>query len=71
MQQCLALSAAAIEIAGFTVLFQLCHVPPNGAPTANLPYVILAATAGIISAIPLEPTARIVRMDPPFASPFR
>jgi hypothetical protein len=37
VKQRLALSATAIEIARFTVLFQLCHVAANGAPTANLP----------------------------------
>jgi hypothetical protein len=36
VQQRLALTATAIEIARFTVLFQLRHVPPNGAPTGDL-----------------------------------
>jgi hypothetical protein len=37
VQQCLPLSATAIEIARFTVFFQLRDVALNGAPTANLP----------------------------------
>jgi len=53
------------------VLLQLRHVPTNGAPTANLPQVILAAAARVISAIPLEPTARVLGMKPTFATPFR
>jgi len=36
MKQRLPLTAAAIEIARVTVLFQLRHVAANGAPTANL-----------------------------------
>jgi hypothetical protein len=36
VQQRLALPATAIQIARFTVLFQLRHVPSNGAPTGDL-----------------------------------
>jgi hypothetical protein len=36
MQQRLALTSTAIEIARFTVLLQLRDMPANGAPTANL-----------------------------------
>jgi hypothetical protein len=36
MQQSLALTATAIEIARFTVFFQLRHVAANGAPTGDL-----------------------------------
>jgi hypothetical protein len=36
MQQRLALTTPAIEIARSTVLFQLRYVAANGAPTANL-----------------------------------
>jgi len=36
MKQRLALPPTAIEIARFTMFFQLRHVAANGAPTANL-----------------------------------
>ena len=71
MEQRLALPTAAIQIARFTVFFQLRHVAANGAPTANLPQIILTAAPAIVSAIPLEPSAWIVGMDPAFAPPFR
>ena len=71
VQQRLALPATAIEIARLTVFFQLRDVAANGAPTPNLPQVILAAPPTIITAIPLEPAARIVGMNPTFASPLR
>jgi hypothetical protein len=71
VQQRLALPATAIEIARFTVFFQLRHLPANGPPTRNLTQIIFIAAPAIISAIPLEPAARIVRMNPTFAPPFR
>jgi hypothetical protein len=37
VQQRLALTPAAIEIAVFTMFFQLRHVTANGAPTRDLP----------------------------------
>jgi len=71
MQQRLALSAPAIEIVRFTVLFQLRHVAANGPPTRNLTQIIFTAASAIISAIPLEPAARVFGMNPTFAPPFR
>ena len=70
MQQRLALPAPAIEIARFTVFLQLRHVAANGSPTRNLTQIILAAASAIISAIPLEPAAWIVGMNPTFTPPF-
>src|SRR5512132_3171391 len=71
MQQGLTLPAPASQIARFTVLFQLRHVAANGSPPRNLTQIIFTAASAIISAIPLEPAARIVRMNPTFAPPFR
>jgi hypothetical protein len=71
VQQRLALPATAIEIARFTMFLQLRDVTANGAPTRDLTQIISVAPPAIISAIPLEPTARIVRMDPTLAPPFR
>jgi len=53
------------------MFFQLRDVAANGAPTTDLTQVIFAAAPAIISAIPLEPPARVVGMNPAFASPFR
>src|SRR5262249_23535729 len=71
MQQCLPLAAPAIQIARPTMFFQLRDVTANSAPTRDLPQVILAAASAIISAIPLEPAARVLGMNPTFAPPFR
>ena len=50
---------------------QLRHVAANGPPTSYLTQIIFVAASAIISAIPLEPAARIVRMNPTFVPPFR
>jgi len=71
MQQRLALTTPAMEIARFTMLFHLCDMPANGAPTANLSQITLTAAAAIISAIPLEPAPWIVWMNPTFALPLQ
>jgi hypothetical protein len=70
MQQRLALPASASQIARFTVFLQLRHVPANSAPTTDLAQIVLAAASTIISAIPLEPAARVFGMNPTFAPPF-
>src|SRR5262249_41808909 len=70
-KQRLALPTTAIEIARFTMLFQLRHVAPDGAPSADLPQIIFATATAIISAIPLEPAARVFGLNPTFAAPFR
>ncbi len=71
MKQRLALPAPASQVATLTVFFQLSRVAANGTPTSDLAQVIFMAAAKVISAIPLEPSARIVGMDPAFAPPFR
>src|SRR5215469_382533 len=55
----------------FTVFLQLRHVPANCAPPRDLAEIIFVAATRIIAAIPLEPAARIVWVNPTFASPFR
>jgi hypothetical protein len=72
VQQGLALPLAAGEIARLAVALDLAHVPANGFPALDLARVLLGqAAAQIVAAIPLEPAARIVRMDPALAAPFR
>ena len=72
MKQCLTLPRATQQIAGFAILLDLPNVAANRLPAFDLPCVFLRqAAAHVIAAIPLEPAARIIAMDPAFASPFR
>ena len=52
------------------MFFQLRHVAANRAPARDLAQIILAASPAIISAIPLEPAARVFEVNPTFASPL-
>src|SRR5262249_32074595 len=71
MQQRLPLPAPAQEIAGLAVFLHLAHVPFNRLPALDLSCILIRQTAAhVVAAIPLEPSARIVRVDPAFASPF-
>jgi hypothetical protein len=71
MQQRLTLTPAASEIAMFAVLLQLRDVTSSGAPTSDLTQIIFMPAPTVIPAIPLEPAARIIRMDPTLAPPLR
>ena len=71
LQQRLPLSRTAKWITRFTVLSNLCHVPSEDFPTVDLASVLFRhAPAHIVAAVPLEPTARVVRVYPSFSSPF-
>ena len=52
------------------MLLQLREVAADGAPSLDLAQIVLVPAAGVITAIPLEPAAWIVRMNPAFLSPF-
>ncbi len=72
MQQSLALPRAAGEIAKLTVSSQLCHVTADRLPALDLPRVLVGhAAAHVIAAIPLEPAARIIGMNPALLAPRR
>ena len=72
MQQRLPLPRPAEQIAGLAMFLHLAHVTADRFPPPDLPLVFLRhAPAHVIAAVPLEPAARIVRMDPAFALPFR
>src|SRR5690606_18057677 len=72
MQQRLALTLAAGEIAGRAIGFDLRHMPADRLPAIDLAAVLLGhAPPPVIAAIPLEPAARIVGMDPAFLPPDR
>ena len=69
MEERLALAAPAGQIARPAMLLQLRHVTPDGAPSLDLAQVVRVPPARVIPAIPLEPAARIVGMNPAFLSP--
>jgi hypothetical protein len=64
LQQGLALATG--KIARLTVALELRHGAAHGPPTPDPSRIIIAATAHVVPAIPLKPTARIVAMDPAF-----
>ncbi|MEY2585705.1 MAG: hypothetical protein QOD80_1731, partial [Verrucomicrobiota bacterium] len=64
MEQGLALPRATREIARRAMLLQLRDVSPDRPPALDLAKIVGMAPAEIITAIPLEPAARIVGMDP-------
>ncbi|MDB6057521.1 MAG: hypothetical protein JWO95_1365 [Verrucomicrobiales bacterium] len=71
MEQGLALGGAATEVAGAAVGFDLADVTADGAPTFYLTVVFARDSAAhIVSAIPLEPAARVVFVDPAFSTPL-
>ena len=72
VQQRLPLSRPAKQIAWLAVPFDLAHMPAHGFPSLDLPAVLGAQPAAhVIAAIPLEPAARIVGMNPPLVAPDR
>src|SRR4029077_17652081 len=46
-------------------------MPAKGAPTLDLALVIGTKPPEIVTAIPLEPAARVLRVNPPFPAPHR
>ena len=61
MQQGLPLTGAAKEIAGLTIIANLCNVAPKRLPAFDLPLVFVRHSAAqVVAAIPLKPAARIV-----------
>jgi hypothetical protein len=72
VKQCLTLPRATQQIAGFAILLDLPNVAANSLPAFDLPSVFLRqAAAHVIAAIPLEPPAWIVAMDPALSPPFQ
>lgn len=70
MQQCLSLTWAARHIANRAVLSHRGNMPCDSTPTPNLPIVFpWNASAHVIPAIPLKPSTRITRANPPIPLP--
>ena len=72
MQERLALPTSAVQIARLTVPLNLPYVPAHGLPSFDLATIFFRhPPTPVIAAIPLEPAARIVRMNPALGAPFR
>ena len=69
MQQGLSLDRPAFDVARTAMLSQLRHMPPHRFPACDLAGVIVATPTLIITAIPLKPAARIIRMNPSLGNP--
>ena len=71
MKERLALSRSAREIAGTAIGGNLREMSPHRFPAANLSRIIRMPPPTIVSTIPLEPSPRVIRMDPPLRPPHR
>src|SRR4051812_41489016 len=69
MEKRLALARPAVRIPAGAILLQLGDVPPDRAPSFDLPDIVRMTPSRIVAAIPLEPPPRVVRVDPPFVAP--
>ncbi len=72
MQQRLALARAAGEVAALAGPLDLSNVPADRLPALDLPGILVRhAAAHVVAAVPLEPAARIVGVDPALLAPDR
>src|SRR3954471_2403224 len=71
VQQRLALAGAAVEVATLAGPLELADVAAHGFPAPDLARVIGHAAPAIVAAVPLEPAARIVRVNPALGAPDR
>ena len=70
LEECLALSSSAGGVAFATVFAQLADVPFHCFPTCYLSFVLgREASSHKIAAIPLEPAARVVGINPSLFAP--
>ena len=69
VQDGLPLSPPALEIAWFAVLPNRRDVPRDRPPAPDLPRVVGGSAAHVVAAIPLEPPAWILLVDPSVAAP--
>ena len=65
----LSLPPPTLEIARLAVLPNRRHVSGDRTPASNLPGVVGGSAAHVVAAIPLEPPAWILLVDPPVAAP--
>jgi hypothetical protein len=69
VQQCLPLPPATALVPRPAGVFHLCHMASHPAPAADLTLIVLHAPAHVVAAVPLEPAARVGRVNPAFFSP--
>src|SRR5688500_9599233 len=62
-------SATEVNFARLAVADDLRHMPADRAPSAYLPRIVGRPTAHVVAAIPLEPSARVLRTYPPLSPP--
>jgi hypothetical protein len=71
VQQRLPLTRTAKRISRLTVHFDLIDVATKRLPASDLaPVLFRNPAAHVVPTIPLEPSTRIVRMEPAFGAPF-
>ena len=71
VQHGLALLPPALQVAGLAVLPDRRNVPRDRSPSPNLPDVVGATPAHVVAAVPLEPAAWVLFVDPALAAPDR
>src|ERR1700761_7432296 len=72
VQDCLALSRSAAQIARLTGSRDLYDVSSNGLPALDLTTILLGhSTPHVIATIPLKPSTRVIRVDPTLPAPLR
>jgi hypothetical protein len=69
MQYGLTLLAAAGQITALAMFANLRNVARDRFPTPYLAFIILAAPAQVITTVPLEPTARVILVNPTLRAP--
>src|SRR5262249_4488293 len=70
MQQRLALDRPAMQVARLAMLLELRDVAHHLPPARDLAMVVRMAAAHVVAAVPLEPAARIVFVDPTLLAPI-
>src|SRR5687768_16408781 len=70
VQRRLPLLRATRQISSFAILLNRRNVPADRPPPSDLPRVVGRPAAHVIPAVPLEPSARILRTDPAVAAPY-
>jgi hypothetical protein len=70
VQHGLPLAGPTEDVAALARTLDLAHVAAHGAPAPDLPRIVVHAAAEIVAAVPLEPAARIIRVDPALRPPY-
>jgi hypothetical protein len=70
VKQCLPLPLSAGEVSFFAIPSDLRDMPFDLLPAPDLPRILFRhAAPNVVAAVPLEPAAGIVRMQPTFLAP--